>query len=112
MSTIFQQIIQREIPAEIVFEDSSCIAIRDVAPQAPTHILVIPKKLIPRVGLASEEDQDILGKLLLVAGKLARSENLDDGFRIVINNGEDGGESVPHLHVHLLGGRPMRWPPG
>ena len=112
MSTIFQKIINGEISADVVYEDSECIVIHDVAPQAPIHMLVIPKKLIPRVGLATEEDQQILGKLLLVAGKIARSEKLDGGFRIVINNGTDGGESVPHLHVHVLGGRAMQWPPG
>ena len=112
MSTIFQKIINGEISADVVYEDSECIVIHDVAPQAPIHMLVIPKKLIPRVGLATEEDQQILGKLLLVAGKIAHSENLDGGFRIVINNGADGGESVPHLHVHVLGGRAMQWPPG
>jgi len=112
MSTIFQKIIDGEISANVVYEDSECIVIHDVAPQAPIHMLVIPKRLIPRVGLATEEDQQILGKLLLVAGKIANSENLDGGFRIVINNGADGGESVPHLHVHVLGGRAMKWPPG
>lgn len=112
MSTIFQKIIKGEVSADVVYEDSDCIAIHDVSPQAPVHMLVIPKKLIPRVGLATEEDQQILGKLLLVAGKIARSEKLDGGFRIVINNGTDGGESVPHLHVHVLGGRAMQWPPG
>ncbi|MBP51923.1 MAG: histidine triad nucleotide-binding protein [Opitutae bacterium] len=112
MSTIFQKIIDGEISADVVYEDSECIVIHDVAPQAPIHMLVIPKRLIPRVGLATEEDQQILGKLLLVAGKIANSENLDGGFRIVINNGADGGESVPHLHVHVLGGRAMKWPPG
>ena len=110
--TIFQKIIDREIPAEFLHEDDQCVAICDVNPQAPTHALVIPKKLIVRVGEASGEDQAVLGHLLLVARKVAAAEKLDDGFRIVINNGPAGGESVPHLHVHVLGGRQMGWPPG
>ena len=110
--TIFQKIIDREIPAEFLHEDDQCVAIRDMNPQAPTHALVIPKKLIVRVGEASGEDQPVLGHLLLVARKVAAAEELDDGFRIVINNGPAGGESVPHLHVHVLGGRQMGWPPG
>ena len=103
MSSLFEKIINREIPAEILYEDTVCIAIRDVAPQAPTHALVIPKKPIPRIGEAQEDDLEILGRLLLVAGEVARSEKLDKGFRIVINNGDHGGESVPHLHVHVIG---------
>ncbi|MFP6887307.1 MAG: histidine triad nucleotide-binding protein [Opitutales bacterium] len=110
--TIFQKIIHREIPAEFLHEDDQCMAIRDMNPQAPTHALVIPKKLIVRVGEASNDDQAVLGHLLLVARKVATAEELDDGFRIVINNGPAGGESVPHLHVHVLGGRQMGWPPG
>ena len=110
--TIFQKIIDREIPAEFLHEDDQCVAIRDVNPQAPTHALVIPKKLIVRVGEASNDDQAVLGHLLLVARKVAEEEGLDDGFRIVINNGPAGGESVPHLHVHVLGDRQMGWPPG
>ena len=112
MSTIFEKIINREIPAEILYEDSVCIAIRDAAPQAPTHALVIPKKPIPRIGEAQEGDIEIIGRLLLVAGKVAQTEKLDKGFRIVINNGDHGGETVPHLHVHVIGGRQMSWPPG
>ncbi|MDG1138008.1 MAG: histidine triad nucleotide-binding protein [Opitutales bacterium] len=112
MSTIFEKIITREISSDILFEDQTCIAIRDIEPQAPVHILIIPKKLIPRIALAEEEDQIILGRLLLNARKIAKAEKLEDGFRIVINNGVDGGESVPHLHVHLLGGRKLNWPPG
>jgi histidine triad (HIT) family protein len=112
MSTIFEKIIGGEIPAEKVYEDDLCIAIHDVAPQAPVHLLIIPKKVIPRVGDANLEDQAILGHLLLTAGKVAKQENLEQGFRIVINNGTNGGETVPHLHVHLLGGRQMKWPPG
>ena len=112
MPTLFEKIINREIPADVLHEDETCIAIRDIAPQAPVHALVIPKKLIPRIAEARREDQKVIGHLLLVAGQLARSEKLDDGFRIVINNGSDGGETVPHLHVHLLGGRQLQWPPG
>ena len=110
--TLFEKIIAREIPANIVFEDDLCLAFRDIAPQAPTHILVVPKKPIPRVSAASPEDEGLLGHLLLTAAKIAKTENLADGFRIVINNGSHGGETVPHLHVHLLGGRHLAWPPG
>ena len=110
--TLFEKIIAREIPANIVFEDDLCLAFRDIAPQAPTHILVVPKKPIPRVGAASPEDEELLGHLLLTAAKIAKTKNLADGFRIVINNGPHGGETVPHLHVHLLGGRHLTWPPG
>ena len=112
MSTLFQKIISREIPAEIVYEDSDCIAINDIAPQAPIHILIIPKKLIPRIAAVEKEDQQVIGKLLLVAAEIARDKDLEEGFRIVINNGPDGGETVPHLHVHLLAGRKLVWPPG
>ncbi|MEM7792791.1 MAG: histidine triad nucleotide-binding protein [Verrucomicrobiota bacterium] len=112
MSTLFQKIIAREIPAKIEYEDDLCIVIHDIDPQAPTHCLVIPKKPIPRVGEAKEEDKALLGHLLSVAGNVARSLYLENGFRVVINNGPDGGETVPHMHVHLLGGRPLTWPPG
>lgn len=110
--TLFEKIIAREIPANIVFEDDLCLAFRDIAPQAPTHILVVPKKPIPRVSDALPEDEGLLGHLLLTAAQIAKTENLADGFRIVINNGSHGGETVPHLHVHLLGGRHLAWPPG
>jgi len=112
MPTLFEKILAREIPAEILHEDDTAFAIRDINPQAPVHILVIPRKPLPRVGEASPEDQGILGHLLLTAASLAKKEGLTGGFRIVINNGSDGGESVPHLHVHLLGGRQLSWPPG
>ena len=112
MSTIFEKIINREIPYEILYEDEVCIAIRDVNPQAPIHVLVIPKKLISRIANAEEGDSETIGHLLLVAKKVAQMEELEQGFRIVINNGSDGGETVPHLHVHVLGGRQMNWPPG
>lgn len=112
MSTIFEKIIAREIPAEIVHEDDLCIAIHDIEPQSPTHILIIPKKVIPRIADANSEDLPILGHLLLTASKVAHLCGLQDGFRIVINNGKNGGETVPHLHVHILGGRQLQWPPG
>lgn len=109
--TIFQKIIDREIPATIEYEDEDCLAFRDIAPQAPLHLLVIPKKLISRVGEASDGDAALLGHLLVVARKLG-NELGDDGFRLVINNGPDGGEAVPHLHIHVLAGRSLEWPPG
>jgi histidine triad (HIT) family protein len=113
MKTIFQKIIDREIPAKIAFEDDLCIAIHDVNQQAPVHVLVIPKKHIARVGEASPADQALLGHLLLTAATVAKKFSLaESGYRLVINNGPDGGESVPHLHIHLLGQRPLAWPPG
>ena len=111
--TLFEKICDKEIPATLVFEDERCVAFRDVSPQAPLHILVIPRKAVPRIGLAVAEDEALLGHLLLTAAKVAQSEGVaDSGYRLVINHGPDGGESVPHLHVHLLGGRQMMWPPG
>jgi histidine triad (HIT) family protein len=112
MKTLFQKIIDREIPANIEHEDEHCIVIHDIQPQAPVHVLVIPKKLITRVGEAAPEDQSVLGHLLLTAKKVATDLGLANGFRLVINNGPDGCESVPHLHVHLLGKRQLNWPPG
>jgi histidine triad (HIT) family protein len=111
--TLFEKICDKEIPATIVFEDDRCVAFRDVSPQAPLHILIIPRKAIPRVGLAADEDEALLGHLLLTAAKVAIAEGVaESGYRLVINNGPDGGEAVPHLHVHLLGGRQLQWPPG
>ncbi len=110
--TIFTKIIKREIPAQIVHEDDRCVAFRDIHPQAPTHILIIPRKPIARVGEAALADADLLGHLLLTAAVIAKKEKLDGGYRLVLNNGRDGGETVPHLHLHLLGGRLMNWPPG
>lgn len=110
--TLFEKIIARQIPADIVFEDDQCLAFRDISPQAPVHILVVPKKPIPRVGEASSGDRALLGHLLFTVAQIARSEKLVDGYRTVINNGANGGETVPHLHVHLLGGRKLAWPPG
>ncbi|MCD8482015.1 MAG: histidine triad nucleotide-binding protein [Verrucomicrobia bacterium] len=104
--------IAREIPAKIEFEDERCIAIHDIQPQAPVHLLIIPKKPIARLAQAEMADVSILGHLLITASQLAQSLSLDSGFRVVINNGPDGGETVPHLHVHLLAGRPLDWPPG
>ncbi|BAC08549.1 histidine triad nucleotide-binding protein [Thermosynechococcus vestitus] len=110
--TIFSRIIRREIPADIVHEDELCLAFRDINPQAPVHILVIPKKPIPQLSLAEPEDHRVLGHLLLTAKRIAEAEGLTNGYRVVINNGPDGGQTVYHLHLHLLGGRPMQWPPG
>ena len=111
--TLFEKIIAREIPAAIVYEDDTVLAFRDIKPQAPTHVLIVPKKLIPRIAEAGAEDQQLLGQLLLkaaeVAGKLGLAAS---GYRLVINNGPDGGETVPHLHCHILGGRHLAWPPG
>ena len=113
MSTIFQQIIQKEVPADIVYEDSFCIAIKDISPQAPTHLLIIPKKPLERLAKATDADKQLLGHLLVTARKIADKIGLgESGYRVVINSGGDGGETVPHLHVHLLGGRSMQWPPG
>jgi len=110
--TIFEKIVAREIPAKIEFEDDRCIVIHDIDPQAPVHLLVVPKKLIQRVGDVVEADAPILGHLLVVAAQVARTLRLDRGFRIVINSGPDACESVPHLHVHVLAKRQMSWPPG
>ncbi len=112
-NTIFHKIIRREIPADIVFEDERAIAFRDIQPAAPVHILVVPKKTLPRLLDAKSEDSDLLGHLLLIANQIARSERLtEEGYRVVINTGEQGGQSVFQLHVHLLGGRNFTWPPG
>lgn len=113
--TIFQRIIEREIPAELLHEDEFCAAFRDIQPQAPVHVLIVPKRVIPRVGEAAKEDAETLGALLLAAGAVAEKlgvKSTDKGFRLVINHGRDAGESVPHLHVHLLAGRALDWPPG
>lgn len=111
--TLFEKIIARKIPSQIVYETDDVLAFRDVAPQAPTHVLVIPKKPVVRIAKATAEDAALLGKVLLAAAEVARQLGLEStGYRLVINNGRDAGEAVPHLHVHLLGGRPMAWPPG
>lgn len=111
--TIFEKIIAREIPAKIVAESETWLAFHDISPQAPVHVLVIPKKLIPRVGAADQEDVPLLGNMLLAVQEVARKTGiLETGFRVIINHGRDGGETVPHLHIHVLGGRPLGWPPG
>ena len=112
MPTIFSKIIAREIPADIVYEDEHCLAFRDINPQAPTHVLVIPKKEIVKLSDAGAEDQALLGHLMLAAGKIARQLGVGDAFRLVVNNGAEAGQSVFHLHLHILAGRPMHWPPG
>jgi histidine triad (HIT) family protein len=109
--TLFQKIIHREIPAEILMETEDAVVIKDIHPQAPVHVLIIPKKLIPRISEASEEDALLLGKLLLTAKTFAEREELSNGYRLVINNGRMAGETIPHLHIHLFAGRPMSWPP-
>ncbi|XP_047556954.1 adenosine 5'-monophosphoramidase HINT2 isoform X1 [Lutra lutra] len=110
--TVFSRILDRSLPADILYEDQQCLVFRDVAPQAPVHFLVIPKKPIPRISQAEEEDQQLLGHLLLVAKKTAKAEGLGDGYRLVINDGKLGAQSVYHLHIHVLGGRQLQWPPG
>ncbi len=111
--TIFEKIAAREIPAKILFEDEEVIAFHDVNPQAPMHVLIVPKRVIPRLAEAKESDQALLGKLLLTTAKLARDLGLSEsGYRVVINSGPDAGESVPHVHLHLLGKRALAWPPG
>ena len=113
MKTLFQKIIDREIPANIAHEDEHCLAIHDINPQAPVHVLVIPKRPIARLNEAQPADQALLGHLLLTAAEVARKLGLaESGYRVVINHGRDGGETVPHLHVNLLGKRPLAWPPG
>jgi histidine triad (HIT) family protein len=111
--TIFEKIIGREIPAKIVFEDDDVIAFHDVDPKAPVHVLIVPKRVIPRLAEAEEADAPLLGKLIWTATKVARELGVaESGYRVVINSGPDAGESVPHLHVHLLGKRSLSWPPG
>jgi len=113
MKTLFEKIAAREIPAQIVFEDNFILAFRDINPQAPTHVLIVPKKPVPRIAEAQVDDQKLLGHLLLKAAEVAANLGLDkSGYRLVINNGVDGGETVPHLHCHILGGRHLQWPPG
>ncbi|MGH8866034.1 MAG: histidine triad nucleotide-binding protein [Burkholderiales bacterium] len=112
MTTLFGKIIRREIPANIVYEDDLCLAFRDVNPQAPTHVLLVPKKAIDMLANAGPEDQALLGHLLLAAGKIAKQLGLADAFRLVVNNGAAAGQSVFHLHLHILGGRKLHWPPG
>ena len=110
--TIFKKIIDREIPAKIVYEDDLCLAFEDVNPQAPVHILLIPKKEIVSTDQLTVEDGPLLGHMYVVLQKIAREKGLDAGYRVVTNCGPNGGQTVFHLHFHLLGGRPMLWPPG
>ena len=110
--TLFTKIINREIPADIIYEDDLCLAFKDIAPQAPFHTLVIPKKPIPSVDALAEEDKDLIGHLMLVVRDLARDNGLEAGYRVTLNCGPDGGQTVDHLHLHLMGGRSLTWPPG
>ena len=112
METLFTKIINKEIPADIIYEDNLSLVFKDINPQAPIHLLIIPKKSIPKLSDASEEDKELLGHLLWVAGEVARDLELDNTFRLVVNNGAKAGQSVFHLHLHLLSGRPLQWPPG
>ena len=111
--TVFEKIASREIPAKIIHETDDLVAFHDTNPQAPLHVLIVPKRHLARIGEAGDLDAELLGRLLLAARTVARLEGVSEsGYRIVINNGRDAGESVPHLHLHLLGGRPLQWPPG
>lgn len=110
--TLFSKIIDREIPADIVYEDDDCLAFRDINPQAPQHILVIPKKPLAQLSETGDDDQSLLGHLLLAANRVAADQGIGNAYRLVINNGADAGQSVFHLHVHILGGRSFTWPPG
>ncbi len=110
--TIFQKIIDKELPADIVYEDDSCLAFKDINPVAPTHILVIPKKRIEKISDSNTEDKELLGHLFLVAGNIARDLGVEDAFRLVVNNGAGAQQTVFHLHVHLIAGREFNWPPG
>ncbi|KAH8377075.1 hypothetical protein KR093_003333, partial [Drosophila rubida] len=110
--TIFGKILRKEIPCKFIYEDDKCVAFNDVAPQAPTHFLVIPRKPIAQLSLAEDGDAELLGHLMLVGRKVAKELGLEKGYRVVINNGQHGAQSVYHLHLHFLGGRQMQWPPG
>ncbi len=110
--TLFSKIIAREIPADIVYEDELCLAFRDVSPQAPMHILIIPKQPVARLVDCQAEHRAVLGHMMLKAAEIAADEGFGEAFRLIVNNGEDAGQSVFHLHIHILGGRPLGWPPG
>jgi histidine triad (HIT) family protein len=110
--TLFQRIADGEIPAKLVHRDERCVAFHDIAPQAPVHILVVPREPVARIAEATPDQAELVGHLLLVGARVAAEQGLRDGFRLVVNNGRHGGETVPHLHVHLLGGRALGWPPG
>jgi len=110
--TLFEKIADYEIPADIVFEDEKCLAFRDINPRAPVHVLVVPRKAIPSLDDLTMDDRELMGHLFICAKKIAASEGCEDGYRTVFNCGEDGGQTVPHIHLHLLGGRKLGWPPG
>lgn len=111
--TLFQKIADKQIPADLVYEDELCVAFRDIAPAAPVHILLVPRKPIPSIAAAGAEDAALLAHLMLKVGEIARAQGLSEGgFRTVLNTGADGGQTVPHLHIHIIGGRSMQWPPG
>lgn len=113
MSTIFKKIIDKELKTDLIYEDDICLAFKDISPQAPVHILIIPKKEIVSMAEVKEEDKNILGHMMVQASKIAKEQGLDSkGFRLVVNTKEDGGQTVYHLHIHLLGGRKFSWPPG
>jgi histidine triad (HIT) family protein len=110
--TLFSKIIRRDIPADILYEDNLAIAFKDINPQAPVHILVVPKEVIPQLADAESQNHALMGHLLLTVKRVAEQAGLQNGYRVVINNGHDGGQTVPHLHLHILGGRQLQWPPG
>ena len=111
--TLFQKIADKEIPAAIVYEDELCVAFRDIAPAAPVHVLLVPRKPIPDIAAATAEDAALLAHLMLKVGEITRAEGLaEGGFRTVMNTGEQAGQTVPHLHIHIIGGRSLQWPPG
>ena len=111
-NNLFLKILDKSIPATVVYEDDQCLAFRDINPQAPTHVLIIPRRVIPTHAHLTDADKDLIGHLHLVAAKLAKDLGLDKGYRLVVNCDDQGGQTVPHLHFHLLGGRAMAWPPG
>lgn len=110
--SLFQKVCDREIPADIVYEDEHCVCFRDIQPAAPTHLLLVPRKHIERIAAATADDAILLGHMMTRISGITAAAGLDDGFRVVINNGSNGGEIVPHLHIHILGGRKLEWPPG
>ncbi|XP_026470101.1 histidine triad nucleotide-binding protein 1 [Ctenocephalides felis] len=110
--TIIGKILRKEIPCNFIYEDDKCAAFKDINPQAPVHFLVVPRKPIQQLSKATDDDSDILGHLMLVARKVAKEQGLDNGFRLVVNDGRDGAQSIYHLHLHVMGGRQMQWPPG
>ena len=113
MSSIFTKIIKREIPAAIIYEDDECIAFRDIDPKAPVHILLVPKKEIPSLAQVTGNDKTLLGHLMVKASEIAKAEGISDsGYRVVVNTNKEGGQEVYHVHMHILGGRQMNWPPG